>query len=36
METSNLQCILAAMETVTDELCDTIHDQEQSAKVKGV
>jgi hypothetical protein len=36
METSNLQCILAAMEAVTDKLCDTVHYREQSAKVKGV
>jgi hypothetical protein len=26
MKTSNLQCILSVMETLTDELCGTDHD----------
>ena len=33
-KTSDLQRILSATNTFTDELCDTDHDWEQSAKVK--
>ena len=28
MKTSNLQCILSAMETLTDEICDNAHSWE--------
>lgn len=34
MKASDLQHILSAMETLNDELCETDHDWEQSAKVK--
>jgi hypothetical protein len=34
MKTSDLQRILLAMETLTDELCDTDHDCQRSSKVK--
>lgn len=34
MKTSNLQHILSAMETLTDELSEIDHDWEQSAKVR--
>ena len=33
-KTSPLQCILSTMWTLTDELCDTDHNCEQTAKVK--
>jgi hypothetical protein len=34
MKTSDLQHRFSAMETLTDELCDTDYDWEQNVKVK--
>ena len=34
MKTSDLQSVLATMETLTDELCDTDHNWEWNVKVK--
>jgi hypothetical protein len=34
MKTSLLQCILSTMWTLTNELCDTGHDWDQTVKVK--